>query len=213
LIPADDEEEPVRELRDSIQLQVSTLLIDEDGRLTERIQAARTLRSAILLDLVAVGVLENDRDHIEIDPSPDVLPLAARLTKDMADKADEDLVWWAHHDGISVKDAAQEMVELGLWERHSEDLGLEHRYRWRDEHADLAVALRSAVGASYEEADHRLIAPNLALVGGLWGHEPRPPDDDVVADLGRTNWLVPDLMAYLWNSATLLGAVRVEGPW
>lgn len=203
------------ELRESIHLQVSTLLIDDDGRLTVRIQAGRTLRAAILLDLVAAGVLTNDPDHIEVDPSPDVLPLAARLTQDMQDKPDEDLVWWAHHDGISVKDAAEQMVDLGLWERHSEDLGLEHRYTWRDEHADLAAALRSAAGSSYEKADRGLIAPNLALVGGLWGHEPRRPDDDVVAALSRTNWLVPDIIDYLWNSATLLRTVSVEGgvPW
>lgn len=136
------------ELQESIQLQVSTLLIDEDGRLTVRIQAGRTLRAAVLLDLVADGVLKNDPDHIEIDPARDVLPLAARMTQSMEDKPDEDLVWWAHHDHISVKDAAEQMVELGLWERHAEDLGLEHRYTWRDEHADLAVRLRSAVGSS-----------------------------------------------------------------
>jgi len=203
----------VTELRQSIQLQVSTLLLDEQGRLTVRIQAGRTLRAAILLDLVAAGVLTNDPDHIEIDPSPDVLPLAARMTQNMEDKPDEDLVWWAHHDHISVKDAAEEMVELGLWERHAEDLGLEHRYAWRDEHADLAAALRAAVGSSYDEADHRRIAPNLALVGGLWGHEPRPPDDDVIAELGRENWLVPDLFDYLWRSAMLLRSVTVAGPY
>lgn len=200
------------DLVESIQLQVSTLLLDEDGRLTVRIQAGRTLRAAILLDLVADGVLKNDPDHIEIDPARDLLPLAVRMTQNMEDKPDEDLVRWVHHDHISAKDAAEQMVELGLWERHAEDLGLEHRYTWCDEHAELADRLRAAVGTSYDEADHRLIAPNLALVGGLWGHEPRAPGDDVVAELGRTNWLVPDLVDYLWRSAMLLRSVTVAGP-
>jgi hypothetical protein len=201
----------VAELSESVQLQVSSLLLDERGRLTQRIQAGRTLRAAILVDLVAAGVLRNDPDSIEIDPSPDVLPLAARMTQDMEGRPDEDLVWWAHHDGISVKDAAEEMVGLGLWERHADDLGLEHHYTWRGEKADLAAQLRRVVGPSYEEADHSLVAPALALVGGLYGHEPQRPDDAVVTALGRTNWLVPDLVDYLWRSATLLRTVTVEG--
>ena len=191
-------------MAECIQLQVSTLLVDADGRLTERIQAGRTLRSAILLDLVAAGALRNDADSIEIVPVTDLQPLSARLLRDMQAQPDESLIWWAHHDHISVKDAAEQMVDAGLWQRHEADLGLEHRYSWRDDAGDLADRLRAAVGTSYREADHTKIAPNLALVGGLWGHPPQPPDADVVAALGRTNWLVPDLVDYLWSSAALL---------
>jgi hypothetical protein len=43
------------DLQSSLQLQVSSLLLDEDGQLTQRIQAGRTLRAAILLDLVALA--------------------------------------------------------------------------------------------------------------------------------------------------------------
>lgn len=197
----------VPDLSDSIQLQVSTLLIDGEGRLTQRIQAGRTLRAAILLDLVDAGALRNDADSIDIVSVPDLLPLSARLLRDMQAQPDESLIWWAHHDHISVKDAAEQMVEIGVWQRHEADLGLEHRYTWREEGADLAGELRAAVGASYQQADRTRIAPNLALVGGLWGGLPHPPDADVVAALARGNWLVPDLVDYLWSSAALLKLV------
>lgn len=191
-------------MQNSLQLQVSSLLVEDDGGLTQRMQAGRTLRAAILLDLVAAGALRNDADSIEIVPSADVLPLAARMLEDMSGRPDESLVWWAHHDHISVKDAAQEMVDVGLWERHEVHLGLEHRYSWRDDATELAGALRKAIGASYDEADHSLLAPNLALVGGLWGGQPRQPTADVVRALGETNWLAPDLIDYLWSSALQL---------
>ena len=193
----------------SIQLQVSTLLIDGEGRLTQRIQAGRTLRAAILLDLVAAGALRNDADSIDIVSVTDLLPLSARLLRDMQAQPDENLIWWAHHDHISVKDAAEQLVEVGIWQRHEADLGLEHRYGWRNDGADLAGALRAAVGPSYAEADRTTIAPNLALVGGLWGDAPRAPEADVVAALGRQNWLVPDLIDYLWSSAEQLRAVAM----
>lgn len=192
---------------DSIQLQVSTLLIDGEGRLTQRIQAGRTLRAAILLDLVAAGALRNDADSIDIVSVTDLLPLSARLLRDMQAQPDENLIWWAHHDHISVKDAAEQMVEVGVWQRHEADLGLEHRYTWRTDAADLGQALRSAVGTNDQDADRTRIAPNLALVGGLWGQPPQPPEADVVAGLARGNWLVPDLVDYLWSSAALLKLV------
>jgi hypothetical protein len=191
----------VPDVRNSLQLQVSTLLLDEEGELTQRIQAGRTLRAAILLDLVAAGALRNDADSIRVVPTADLLPLGARMLQDMTERPDESLVWWVHHEHISVKDAAQEMVDLGLWQRHEVHLGLEHRYTWREDAVELADALRTAIGSNYEEADHSLVGPNLALVGGLWGHESRPPDDDVLRALGRTNWLAPDLFDYLWRSA------------
>src|SRR5690348_1603103 len=97
-------------LSESIQLQVSTLLMDGEGRLTQRIQAGRTLRAAILLDLVAAGALRNDADSIAIVQVSDLLPLSARLLQDMQAQPDENLVWWAHYDHISVKDAAEQMV-------------------------------------------------------------------------------------------------------
>jgi hypothetical protein len=201
----------VPELRESIHVQVATLLLDDDGRLTQRIQAGRTLRAAVLADLVRVGALRNDPDSIGTAPVPGLPPLCARMLDDMGERPDENLVWWAHHDGISVKDAAAEMVRLGLWQRHEADLGLEHRYTWRAEGEELAHALRAAVGRGYDQADRSLVAPNLALVGGLWGHPPWPPDDDVVAALGRVNWLVPDLVDYLWRSAAQLRLVSFGG--
>lgn len=198
-------------LRNSLQLQVSSLLLDEDGGLTQRIQAGRTLRAAILLDLVAAGALRNDADSIEIVPSADVLPLAARMLHDMSKRPDENLVWWAHHDHISVKDAAQEMVDLGLWERHEVHLSLEHRYSWREDAAGLRAALSQSIGSSYEDADQSLLAPNLALVGALWGRQSRRPDDDVIRALGASNWLAPDLFAYLWSSAVQVQAFGFSG--
>jgi hypothetical protein len=107
----------------------------------------------------------------------------------MSVRPDESLIWWAHHDHISVKDATQEMVDLGLWQRQEVHLGLEHRYSWREDAAELEGALHKAIGSSYEDADHSLLAPNLALVGSLWGHQSRPPDDEVIRTLGVTNWL------------------------
>lgn len=199
------------DLQNSIQLQVSSLLIDDEGRLTQRVQAGRTVRAAILADLVAAGALRNDADSIDIVQTTDLLPLAARLLQDMTDRPDEDLIWWAHHDHISVKDAAQEMVHLGLWQKHGADLGLEHRYSWRDDAGKAAGALRTTVGSSYDDADHTLVAPNLALVGGLWRRPPWLPDEDVVQALGRKNWIVPDLIDYLWSSAAQLKLVSFGG--
>ena len=193
-------------LPDSVALQISARLIDERGRLTESVLAARAFRCAILVDLVGAGVLQNDADDVEINPSPDLLPLAERMTGDMADRSDHSLVWWAHHGGISLKDAAGQMVDLGLWERHRDHLDLEHHYTWCDGQGDLAGRLRAATGDTYDDADHRLIAPNLAVVSGLYGRAPRPPEDAVVAGLGRSNWLVPDLLDYLWRDATLIDA-------
>lgn len=198
-------------LQTSLQLQVSSLLLDDDGGLTQRIQAGRTLRAAILLDLVAAGALRNDSESIDIVPAADVLPLARRMLQDMSDRPNESLVWWVHHDHISVKDAAQEMVDLGLWERHEVHLGLEHRYSWREDAADLRAALSQAIGSSYEAADHSLIAPNLALVGALWGRQSRRPDDEVIRTLGASNWLAPDLFAYLWSSAVQVQAFGFSG--
>jgi hypothetical protein len=201
----------VPEPSESTQLQVATLLIDGQGRLTQRIQAGRTLRAAILVDLVAAGALRNETDSIEIVEVNDLLPLGRRMRHDMAANPDKSPIWWAHHEHISVKDAAEEMVDLGVWRRHEADLGLEHRYSWRDDAADIAQALRTAVGSNYETADRTRIAPNLALVGGLWGGPPSPPDADVTATLGRVNWLVPDLIDYLWNSAAQLKLVSFGG--
>lgn len=193
-------------LPDSVALQISARLIDERGRLTESVLAARAFRCAILVDLVAAGVLQNDADEIDIHASPDLLPLAQRLVGDMADRPDHSLVWWAHHDGISLKDAAGQMVDLGLWERHGDHLDLEHHYVWCDSEGDLAGRLRAATGDSYDDADQRLVAPNLAVVAGLYGHAPRPPEDAVVSELARSNWLIPDLIDYLWRDATLIDA-------
>ena len=190
----------------SVALQIGARLIDERGRLTESVLAARAFRCAILVDLVAAGVLQNDADDIEINRSPDLLPLAERMVDDMAERPDRSLIWWAHHDGISLKDAARQMVDLELWERHGDHLDLEHHYTWCDGQAELAGRLRAATGDSYDDADQRLVAPNLAVVSGLYGHAPRPPEDDVVSELGRSNWLVPDLIDYLWRDATLIDA-------
>lgn len=205
----------VPDLADNVQLQVSSLLVDDEGRLTERIQAGRALRCAVLADLVTAGALRNTRDSIEIEPVPHLLPLAERVLADMTAKPDEDLVWWAHHDAVSVHDAAQQMVELGLWQRHEVEvvlgLGIGHRWTWREDAADVRRQLQSAVGTSWEQADRTRLAPTLALVGGLWGHPPRLPDDDVVAALGATNWLVPDLVDYLWRSAAQLRLVSFGG--
>lgn len=197
-------------LPDSVTLQISARLIDERGRLTESVLAERAMRCAILVDLVTTGALQNDADDIEIEHVSDLLPLAERMLGDMEERPDENLVWWAHHDGIRLKDAAEQMVELGLWERHRDhldlELDLEHHYTWCDGQAELAGQLRAATAGSYDDADHRLVAPNLAVVSGLYGHQPRPPDDDVVAELGRSNWLVPDLIDYLWRDATWIDA-------
>jgi len=160
-------------LPESVVLQIGARLIDERGRLTESVLAARAFRCAILVDL---------------------------------DRPDHSLVWWAHHDGISLKDAAGQLVDLGLWERHGDHLDLEHHHTWCDAQDDLAGRLRAATGDSYYAADHRLVAPNLAVVSGLYGRAPRPPEDAVVSELGRSNWLVPDLIDYLWRDATLIDA-------
>jgi hypothetical protein len=189
-----------------VTLQISARLIDDKGRLTESVLAERAMRCGILADLVTAGALRNDADDIAIERVPDLLPLAERMLADMADRPDENLVWWAHHDGISLKDAAGQMVELGLWERHGDHLGLEHHYTWCDGQADLARQLCAATADSYDDADHGLVAPNLAVVSGLYGHAPRPPDGAVVAELGRTNWLIPDLIDYLWRDATFIDA-------
>jgi hypothetical protein len=79
------------------------------------------------------------------------------------------------------------MVELRLWERHGDHLDLGHHYTWCDGRADLGRQLCAATADSDDDADHRLVAPNLAVVSGLYGHAPRPPDDGVVAELGRSN--------------------------
>jgi hypothetical protein len=189
-----------------VTLQISARLLDDKGRLTESVPAARALRSAILVDLVTAGALDNDADDIEIEHVPDLLPLAERMLADMAERPDENLVWWAHHDGISLKDAAGQMVDLGLWERHGDHLDLEHHYVWCDSDGGLAGRLRAATGDSYDDADQRLVAPNLAVVAGLYGHAPRPPEDAVVSELARSNWLIPDLIDYLWRDATLIDA-------
>lgn len=193
-------------LPDSVTLQISARLIDDRGRLTESVLAERAMRCAILADLVTAGALKNDADEIEIENVPDVLPLARRMLTDMAERPDKNLVWWAHHDGISLKDAAGQMVELALWERHGDHLDLEHHYTWSAGQGDVVDKLRAATVDSYEDADHNLVAPNLALVSGLYGHAPRPPDDAVVAQLGRSNWLIPDLIDYLWRDATWVDA-------
>jgi hypothetical protein len=189
-----------------VALQISARLIDERGRLTESVLAARAFRCAILVDLVAAGVLQNDADDVEINPSSNLLPLAGRMVDDMAKRPDHSLVWWAHHDGIGLKDAARQMVDLGLWERHGDHLDLEHHYTWSDGRAELAGRLRAATGDSYDDADRRLVAPNLAVVSGLYGDAPRPPENDVVSELGRSNWLVPDLIDYLWRDAAMIDA-------
>jgi hypothetical protein len=75
---------------------------------------------------------------------------------------------------------------------------------WRTDAAALATRLRDATAASYEDADHQQIAPNLALATGLYGCAPRPVDDGIVARLGRSNWLVPELVDHLWRSATFI---------
>lgn len=193
-------------MSDSVTLQISARLIDERGRLTESVLAERAMRCAVLADLVTAGALRDDADEIEIREIPGLLPLAARMLADMADRPDENLVWSAHHDGIGLKDAAAQMVELGLWERHGDHLDLEHHYTWAPSSADLARQLRAATADSYDDADHELVAPNLALVSGLYGHAPRPPDAAVVAELGRANWLIPDLLDYLWRDATWVDA-------
>lgn len=189
-----------------MSLQISARLIDDRGRPAESVLAERALRCAILADLVTAGALKNDADDIEIEHVPDLLPLAGRMLADMTERPDENLVWWAHRDGIGLKDAAGQMVELGLWERHGDHLDLEHHYTWCDGAADLARELRAATADSYDDADHSLVAPNLAAVSGLYGHAPRLPDDDVVTALGRSNWLVPDLIDYLWQDATWVDA-------
>lgn len=193
-------------LPDSVTLQISARLIDDKGRLTESVLAERAMRCAILADLVIAGALRNEADDIEIEHVPDLVPLAERMLAAMAERPDENLVWWAHHEGIGLKDAAEQMVELGLWERHGEHLDLEHRYIWCDGQGHLVNQLRAATADSYDEADHSLIAPNLAVVSGLYGHAPRPPEDAVVAQLGRANWLIPDLIDYLWRDATWVDA-------
>lgn len=187
-------------------LQISARLIDERGRLTESVLAERAMRCAILADLVTAGALKNDADDIEIKQVPGLLPLAERMLADMDQRPDENLVWWAHHDGIGLKDAAGQMTELGLWQRHGDHLDLEHHYTWCDGQGDLARQLCAATADDYDDADHSLVAPNLAVVSGLYGQAPRPPDDAVVAELGRTNWLIPDLIDYLWRDATWVDA-------
>jgi hypothetical protein len=193
-------------LPDSVTLQISARLIDDKGRLTESVLAERAMRCAILVDLVAAGALDNDADDIEIEHVPDLLPLAERMLADMAERPDQNLVWWAHHHSISLKDAAGQMVELGLWERHGDHLDLEHHYTWCEGQGDVVIQLRAATADSYDDADHSLVAPNLAVVSGLYGHPPQPPDDAVVAELGRANWLIPDLIDYLWRDATWIDA-------
>lgn len=193
-------------LPDSVTLQVSARLIDDRGRLTESVLAERAMRCAILADLVSAGALRNDADAIQIERVPDLLPLAERMLTHMAERPDQNLVWWAHHDGISLKDAAGQMVELGLWERHGDHLDLEHHYTWCDGQDDLSAQLRAATGDSYDDVEHSRVAPNLAVVSGLYGHAPRPPDPSAVAELGRSNWLIPDLIDYLWRDATWVDA-------
>ena len=199
------------QLAGSLALQVSCLLLDDDGKLTVSIQAGRTLRAAVLADLVAAGALRNDAAEVEIEPVTGLLPLSARMSADMTAKPDEDLRWWAHHDGIGVTDAAAQLVDLGLWERHPDHFGLEHHYRSTTDRAELAARLRAAAGTSYADADPHRIAPNLALVGGLYGHQPAEPDADVIAELGRQNWLLPDLVDYLWESSINLRMASTAG--
>jgi hypothetical protein len=84
-----------------VTLQISARLIDGNCRLTESVLAERAMRCAILADLVTAGALQNDADDTEIEISSNLLPLAERMLADMAERPEENLVWCAHHDGIS----------------------------------------------------------------------------------------------------------------
>src|SRR5690242_14377296 len=127
-------------LADSVQLQLSCLLLDDRGRLTGSLLADRALRAAILIDLVTAGALQNTVSEIEIRQVPNLLPLAERMLADMSGHPGRDLIWWAHHAGIDARDAAEQMVRLGVWKRHAEHLGLSHRYSWSQEPDDLVHA-------------------------------------------------------------------------
>ena len=201
-------------LADSVQLQLSCLLLDDRDRLTGSLLADRTIRAAILIDLVTAGALQNTASEIEIRQVTHLLPLAHRMLADMTDHPGRDLIWWAHHGSIDARDAAEQMVDLGLWERHTEHLGLSHRYRWTQPSDDLADTLRAAVGTTFDNADQALVAPHLARIGGLYGRKPWPPEPAVVTRLAQSNWLVPDLIDYLWSAAASahVAVVRPAGP-
>jgi hypothetical protein len=68
--------------------------------------------------------------------------------------------------------------------------------------------LRRVIGGSYDQADRRLLAPNFALLAGLYDGRPRRPAANVVAELSEANWLVPDLVDYVWHSVTWISTGR-----
>lgn len=173
-------------------MRLSSLCLDEAGRLRNFVLWDVAARGALLIDLARAGRLTQDEESIAVDGSATGFGPADRLLAAIEVEPEQSLDWWQDHGGVGMRDLAASNVASGRWLVRPRLLGRRFEDISAVTAADRAAGRRPAVDMSPDTAAVLVLA---TACGAL--RRPEPVVDAELASTGPLRWICETVTTHL----------------
>ena len=119
---------PGVDLFGGVAVRVSSLCLDGNGQLSQRLLCGTAVRGALLLDLALAGRVESAEDSVVVDFTPTGFEPADRLLAAIAVEPERSLDGWMDERRIGLREVADANVASGRWQRRAGPFGFGRRY-------------------------------------------------------------------------------------
>ena len=185
------------DLRGGVAVRLSSLCLDEAGRLRDFVLWDVAIRGALLVDLARAGRLVQDDESITVDGTPTGFAPADRLLAAIAVEPEQSLDWWQDHGGIGMRDLAAANVASGRWLLRPRLLGRRYEDTSTTTASDRVAAARRTAGDSSPDTDTDTAAVVVLATACGALRRPEPVVDAELAPTGPLRWICEAVTAHL----------------
>lgn len=194
----------------NVAVRLSSLCLDDRGRLRDFVLWDVAARGALLVDLALAGRLAHEDESVTVDVTPTGFDPADRLLAAIGTEPERSLDRWMSHGGVRLGDVAQANLASGRW---TDRRGLVRRQY--DDHSDEAADDRARdprrPDPSWAPGTAAVMA--IALSSGAVEPPPDPPDEALLALTGDLRWIVDAVVEHLAEAhrRNIYGAIAYDG--